>query len=312
MTGEPAVEACDLEVRHGDFAAVRGISFTVRRGEVFALLGVNGAGKTSTLDVLAGHARASGGAVRVFGVDPFRQRRHIARRIGIVPQEGGLFAELTVAETVRCWRRFTTKARPAAEALDLVDLGDRRNVPVGRLSGGERRRLDLALALLGRPEMMFLDEPTSGLDPQARQRTWELVRRLTADGAGVLLTTHHMEEAESLAHHVAIMDRGRIAREGTVTEVLRQVPARVSFRMPDGLRVDELPPLPDTEIHELPHGVVLTTPRPQLAASILLRWAEDAGVTLPELEISHGSLEEVFLDVAMASARPRIAREATR
>ncbi|WP_261992841.1 ABC transporter ATP-binding protein [Streptomyces sp. adm13(2018)] len=216
----PAIEAESLRRGYsGGFEAVRGISLTVRRGEIFALLGTNGAGKTSTVELLEGLAAPSAGTARVLGHDPYRDRAAVRPRIGVMLQEGGFPSELTVAETVRMWAGCTTHARPAAEALGATGLTGREGVRVKQLSGGERRRLDLALALLGRPEILFLDEPTTGLDAEGRRDTWELVRALRDGGTTVLLTTHYLEEAETLADRLAIMHRGQIVLSGTPAQV---------------------------------------------------------------------------------------------
>ncbi|MET9292755.1 ABC transporter ATP-binding protein [Streptomyces sp. NPDC003077] len=284
------------------FEAVRGIDFSVARGELFALLGTNGAGKTSTVELLEGLAAPTDGRVRVLGHDPFTERAKVRPRVGVMLQEGGFPSELTVLETVRMWAGCTSGARPAGEALELVGLGGRGNVRVKQLSGGERRRLDLALALLGRPEVLFLDEPTTGLDTEARHRTWELVRELRAGGTTVLMTTHYLEEAEELADRLAIMHQGRIAAEGRVADVVATQPSRISFELPPGFLVGDLPPLPELGItgHELaPGGVVrLHTQELQRAATGLLVWAQDKGIELRGLDVRSATLEEAFLQIA--------------
>lgn len=190
------------------FEAVRGVDFSVGRGELFALLGTNGAGKTSTLELLEGLAAPTSGRIRVLGHDPFRERRKVRPRIGVMLQEGGFPSELTPEETLRMWAGCTSGARPVAAALGAVGLERRKDVRVKQLSGGERRRLDLALALLGRPEVLFLDEPTTGPDTEARHETWELVRELRDSGTTIVLTTHYLEEAEELADRLAILHNG--------------------------------------------------------------------------------------------------------
>jgi ABC-2 type transport system ATP-binding protein len=203
---EHVIEVTDLRrVYGGGFEAVRGITFSVGRGEVFALLGTNGAGKTSTVELLEGLAPATGGRVRVLGHDPYAERAAVRPHMGVMLQEGGFPSELTVAETTRMWADCTSGARPVDEALDLVGLTRRSGVRVKQLSGGEKRRLDLALALLGHPEVLFLDEPTTGLDAEGRQDTWRVVRELRDAGTTVLLTTHYLEEAEGLADRLAIL-----------------------------------------------------------------------------------------------------------
>ncbi|MEV0281886.1 ABC transporter ATP-binding protein [Streptomyces sp. NPDC050610] len=310
--GESVIDVTGLRRRYGppgngkkSFEAVRDISFRVGRGELFALLGTNGAGKTSTVELIEGLARPSGGSVRVLGHDPYGERRMVRPRIGVMLQEGGFPAELTVAETVRMWAGCTTGARPVDEALDLVRLADRRNVRVKQLSGGERRRLDLALALLGRPEVLFLDEPTTGLDPEARHETWNLVRELRENGTTVLLTTHYLEEAEVLADRVAIMDKGRIATSGTLADVIAAHPARIRFSLPEGWFVGDLPPLAELGVDdyaETGRGIELRTRELQRSLTGLLLWARDKNVELTGLDPRTASLEEAFLSIAGRAA----------
>ncbi|MGQ4382326.1 ABC transporter ATP-binding protein [Streptomyces sp. SAS_270] len=291
--------------RGGEFEAVRGVTFSVARGEVFALLGTNGAGKTSTVELLEGLAPPAAGRVRVLGHDPYTQRAAVRPRIGVMLQEGGFPSELTVAETVRMWAGCTSGARPLDEALALVGLERRARVRVKQLSGGERRRLDLALALLGRPEVLFLDEPTTGLDAEGRRETWELVRQLRDDGTTVLLTTHYLEEAEELADRLAILHEGRIAVSGTLTEVTASQPSRISFALPDGWFVGDLPPLADLGVsgHDTSGRTVrLRTNELQRTATALLVWAERAGVELRGLDVRAASLEEAFLRIAREAA----------
>ncbi|MFK0288199.1 ABC transporter ATP-binding protein [Streptomyces sp. NPDC090499] len=306
MNNEHVIEVTDLRrVYGGGFEAVRGITFSVARGEIFALLGTNGAGKTSTVELLEGLAAPDGGRVRVLGHDPHRERAAVRPRTGVMLQEGGFPSELTVGETVRMWAGCTTGARPPAEALGLVGLGGRTDVRVKQLSGGERRRLDLALALLGRPEVLFLDEPTTGLDAEGRRDTWELVRTLRDDGTAVLLTTHYLEEAEDLADRLAILHEGRIAAAGTPGEVTAGRPARMSFELPTGYFLGDLPPLAALGVcgHELDGGLVrLRTREVQRTAAAVLGWAERTGVELHRLEVRSASLEEAFLGIAKEAA----------
>ncbi|WP_407560242.1 ABC transporter ATP-binding protein [Streptomyces sp. 184] len=309
-TEENVISAAGLRRAYGDFEAVRGVDFAVNRGELFALLGTNGAGKTSTVELLEGLAPPSGGEVRVLGYDPYRERGRVRPYTGVMLQEGGMPSQLTVAETVRMWAGCTARPRPAAEALELVGLADRRDVRVAQLSGGERRRLDLALALLGRPEVLFLDEPTTGLDAEGRHATWELVRELRADGTTVLLTTHYLEEAEELADRLAIMAGGRIAAAGTVEEIVGDHPATISFRLPVGWLPGDLPPLPALGVtgHELAGtSVRLRTGTLQRTLTGLLLWAQDNGVELAGLDARSASLEEAFLKIAGAAGDDRTA-----
>ncbi|MEV5170865.1 ABC transporter ATP-binding protein [Streptomyces flaveolus] len=307
---EHVIEVTDLRrVYGGGFEAVRGITFSVARGEIFALLGTNGAGKTSTVELLEGLAPPAGGRVRVLGHDPHRERAAVRPRTGVMLQEGGFPAELTVAETARMWAGCTTGARPvagepkagAADVLELVGLAGKRGVRVKQLSGGERRRLDLALALLGDPEVLFLDEPTTGLDAEGRRDTWALVRRLRDAGTTVLLTTHYLEEAEGLADRLAILHEGRIAASGTPAEVTAGRPSRMSFELPDGYFLGDLPPLAELGVcgHESDGRVVrLRTRELQRTATAVLVWAERAGVELRGLDVRSASLEEAFLGIA--------------
>ncbi|MEU3755895.1 ABC transporter ATP-binding protein [Streptomyces olivoreticuli] len=306
--GDSVIEVSELRRRYGPegdkgFEAVRGVSFTVARGELFALLGTNGAGKTSTVELVEGLARPSGGRVRVLGHDPFEERSAVRPRVGVMLQEGGFPSDLTVTETVRMWAGCTTGARPVGEALGLVGLVGRGDVRIKQLSGGERRRLDLALALLGRPEVLFLDEPTTGLDPEARHTTWELVRRLREEGTTVLLTTHYLEEAEALADRVAIMREGRIVTSGAPGEVIGAYPARIRFAMPVGWFVGDLPPLAELGVvrHEETGGrIELQTRELQRTLTGLLVWAREKDIELEGLDARTASLEEAFLAIAGA------------
>ncbi|MFJ6528458.1 ABC transporter ATP-binding protein [Streptomyces longwoodensis] len=299
---EHVIEVTGLRrVYGGGFEAVRGIDFHVDRGEVFALLGTNGAGKTSTVELLEGLARPSGGRVRVLGHDPHADRALVRPRTGVMLQEGGFPSELTVAETARMWAGCVSGARPVPEALGLVGLDARAGVRMKQLSGGERRRLDLALALLGDPEVLFLDEPTTGLDAEGRRATWDLVRALRDTGTTVLLTTHYLEEAEGLADRLAILHEGRVAAAGTPAEVTAAQPSRISFELPEGYFVGDLPPLAALGVsgHDVRGRVVrLRTHELQRAATGVLVWAERAGVELRALDVRPASLEEAFLGIA--------------
>ena len=286
------------------FEAVRGVSFSVRRGELFGLLGTNGAGKTSLLEVIEGLAPATSGTVRVLGRDPHSERRAVRPRVGIVLQDSGFPPELTVMETARMWAGTLRTPRPVGETLDLVDLSHRARVGVRQLSGGERRRLDLALAVLGRPEVLFLDEPTSGLDPAARQSIWRLLRDLLDAGTTILLSTHHMDEAESLADRLAIMHQGRVVRTGTPAEIVGGQAARISFGWPPGM-VPPLPVLPGgVTIQPTRDGVLLRTGDLQLTVSALLEWANQHDLRLHQLTARAASLHETFLAVAESGGKP--------
>ncbi|MFJ6778356.1 ABC transporter ATP-binding protein [Streptomyces yangpuensis] len=294
---DTVIEARDLRRGYtGGFEAVRGVSFSVARGEIFALLGTNGAGKTSTVELLEGLAAPSGGQVRVFGLDPLTRRSEVRPRTGVMLQEGGFPSDLSVAETVRMWGGVTTGARPAAEVLELVGLAARSSVRVKQLSGGERRRLDLALALLGRPEVLFLDEPTTGMDPEGRRDTWALVRALRDQGTTVLLTTHYLEEAEELADRLAILHEGELVLSGTPAEVTATRPARIRFTLPDDVPAARLP----LTLRAAAFGqrVEIRTERLQEDLTELLGWAREDGVRLTGLDARSASLEEAFLEIA--------------
>ncbi|WP_345581066.1 ABC transporter ATP-binding protein [Streptomyces prasinosporus] len=299
---EHVIEVTGLRRVYGDgFEAVRGIDFSVRQGEIFALLGTNGAGKTSTVELLEGLAAPAGGRVRVLGHDPYTERAAVRPRTGVMLQEGGFPSELTVAETARMWAGCVSGARPPGEVLALVGLEKKTGVRVKQLSGGERRRLDLALALLGDPEVLFLDEPTTGLDAEGRRDTWELVSALRDRGTTVLLTTHYLEEAENLSDRLAILHEGRIAATGTPAEVTASQPSRIAFELPEGYFLGDLPPLDELGVsgHETDGRLVLLRTRElQRAATRLLVWAETAGVELRRLDVRSASLEEAFLGIA--------------
>ncbi|RJL34405.1 ABC transporter ATP-binding protein [Bailinhaonella thermotolerans] len=297
---ETAIEVRNLHQSYGDFEAVRGIGFEVARGELYALLGTNGAGKTTTLDVLEGYHPPTKGEVRILGHDPVAERDAVRHRMGIVLQEAGFYKDLTVGETVAAWRRWTRDALETREALGKVGLEHREKVRVGQLSGGERRRLDLALAVLGRPEVLFLDEPTTGLDPEARRNVWELIRGMLADGVTVLLTTHYLDEAEQLAQRLAIMHQGRIVTEGVLADVLASRGTRITFRLP-GFAGSDLPYAPGLARRSVVvNGDAFTveTDEPQEDLRLLLDWAHGRRLELGGLEVRRPTLEEVFLDVA--------------
>jgi ABC-2 type transport system ATP-binding protein len=304
------VEVEDLRRHYGPrgpagFEAVRGVSFSVRRGELFAVLGTNGSGKTSTMEVLEGLARPSAGTVRVLGQDPARARQLVRPRIGIMLQEGGLPGDLTVAETARMWAGTLTSPRPVDEVLELVDLRGQVRVTVKQLSGGQRRRLDLALAILGRPDVLFLDEPTAGLDPESRARTWRLIRHLLDGGTTVLLTTHYLQEAEDLADRLAILHQGRIVSAGTPRDVAAARPARISFVLPANTQesVPELPAAVGIETQDTAAGrqVIVHTHDLQRSLGVLLAWGSARHLTLGALDARSASLEEAFLDVATSA-----------
>lgn len=285
------------------FDAVRGISFTVMPGDLFALLGTNGAGKTSTMELLEGLARPYKGTIKLFGsFDPITDRRLIRPRTGVTLQEGGFISNLTVAETVQMWVDITTRPRPVAEALELAGLTHRANVMVQNLSGGERRRLGLATATLSQPEILFLDEPTAGMDAEGRHATWRLIENLREQGATILLTTHHLEEAESLADHLAIMHRGVIAAAGTVSDIVSEYPSTLSFGLSHDHAVHTLPI--DGVTQDTSGRIVITTQDLQRDATRLLAWAQEEGAVLDRFTARSASLEEAFIAIADGANTP--------
>lgn len=296
------VVADNVTRTYGKFTAVDGVSFHVAQGKLVALLGSNGAGKTSLLEVLQGSTRSNDGRVRVFGLDPVADRAAIRQRTGIMLQEAGFAKDLTVRETLVMWAGTLTSPRPVADSLAMCGLEGRADIRVGSLSGGERRRLDLAMATLGRPELLFMDEPTTGLDPAVRQHTWELVRRMLDEGSTVLLTTHYMEEAEELADRILIMDRGRILTEGSVADIVARHPCEITFRDVE---------VSDGEFERLSHVVypvsrdrgitrVLST---DLHATLreLLALADSRDIHLDGLNARAASLESAFLHITSRS-----------
>jgi len=290
----PAVEVRDLACRYGTFTAVDGVSFTIAPGELFALLGTNGAGKTTTVETAVGLRRPAAGTVQVRGLDPHRHRRDLAGRVAVIGQETGFADDLTVTETLRLWTDL--HRLPARDDLiERVDLGHRAAVRVAALSGGERRRLDLALALATDPAVLFADEPTTGLDPASRRRTWALLRELTRRGTAVLLTTHYLDEAAELADHVAIMDRGRVVRFGTVAEITAAHEARITVS-PKPFDPLALPVLAGRTAVADGRLTIRTT---ELQADLhrLLDWAARGGVDLGDLRAGPATLDEIFAEL---------------
>ncbi|MBR7830901.1 ABC transporter ATP-binding protein [Actinospica sp. MGRD01-02] len=295
-----AISVRALSKSYEGVAAVAGIDLSVARGEVFALLGPNGAGKTTTVEILEGYRRRDGGEVSVFGLDPGRDRARLKPLIGIVLQSTGVDRYLTVAETVRMYAGYYPHPRPADEVIDLVGLSAKRNSRVVKLSGGQQRRLDVAVALAGDPELLFLDEPTTGFDPSARHEAWQIVRDLAALGKTVLLTTHYMDEAQQLADRVAVISAGRIVAEGTPDSLAGRdrVRPRVRCRLPGGVAAPEgfaAAPAADGFLEFAPDDLTAALHR-------LTGWAIDRGVELEGLQIVRPSLEDVYLSLTDPTA----------
>ena len=274
-----AVRVRDLRKRYGSHEAVRGVSFAVEQGEVFGLLGPNGAGKTTTVEILEGYRSRDGGEAEVLGHDPGRAERSFRERIGVVLQHAELWPQLTAREVVRAFAGYYARPRDVDETLALVGLGERRDARLKTLSGGQKRRLDLAVALVGDPDVVFLDEPTTGFDPAARRAAWETVRSLRALGKTILLTTHYLDEAQQLADRVAVLVAGRIVELGTPAELIgASSRAQIRYRR-------------DGEV------VVLETAEPTAALHRLTAEALARGEELEGLEVRRPSLEDVYLEL---------------
>jgi ABC-2 type transport system ATP-binding protein len=279
--------------------ALDGVDLDVRRGEVLAVLGPNGAGKTTLVEILEGHRTADSGEVAVLGHDPAARERAFRARIGIVLQEEGIDKTLTASEAIELYGAAYPNPRPAAEVLDLVGLGDRPDVRIGALSGGQRRRLDLALGIAGDPELVFLDEPTTGFDPSARRQSWELISALRDLGKTILLTTHYMDEAQQLADRVVVIARGRVIAEGTPDSLGRGASeaALVSFRIPYGVAADALPFPEGVEVERRERHVSFRTHTPTRDLAPLLARAAGDDIELEALTVTRPTLEDVYLQL---------------
>ena len=293
-----AIEVDGLRKAYGDVEAVRGISFAVVPGEVFCLLGPNGAGKTTTTEILEGYRARSAGNVRVLGHDPEHGERALRERVGIVLQEAAAQAELTVAEVLTMYGRYYPRRRPPAELLELVGLDGRADDRVKLLSGGQKRRLDLALALVGDPDVLFLDEPTTGFDPSARRQAWSTIKDLCALGKTVFLTTHFMDEAQALADRVAVMVAGRIVALGTPAEIGGRdvAPTEISFTLPSSVALADLPDLGAARVSERAPGRLLVVSDDGVrTAHAITGWALERGHELRGFAVSQPSLEDIYL-----------------
>jgi ABC-2 type transport system ATP-binding protein len=300
VTDHLAVQVRDLRMKYGSTQVLHGVSFDVRYGEVFCLLGPNGAGKTTTLEILEGFRPPTGGTVRVLGLDPAAQAASLRERAGMVLQECGFPRQARVGELIDMWRSYYPKPRPLGDLLAVVELDEVRNTQVRKLSGGQRRRLDFALALAGDPDLVFLDEPTTGFDPEARRRCWAAIENLRKLGKTIVLTTHYLDEAERLADRIAILRAGRIELAGTTQEVaaLAGLATRISFTTPSALRRGQVP---------LPQGIDLAvrgpesvchTGNPGMTMRLLLDWASENSLgDLYGLAVTAPSLEDTYLQL---------------
>jgi ABC-2 type transport system ATP-binding protein len=290
-----AIEVRDLTKVYGEKHALNGVSFDVAEGEVFALLGPNGAGKSTTVEILEGHRTATSGSASVLGVSPADGGREFRDRIGIVLQSSGIEDTLTVTEAIDLYRSSYRSPRGVDEIIDLVGLTEKRHDRVKTLSGGQQRRIDLALGLIGNPEVLFLDEPTTGFDPSARRASWELLGSLRDLGTTIVLTTHYMEEAERLADRVGVIVAGKIVAMGTPTELAAGTEhTTVSFRLQAGASADDVKSMAD-DMTVLNGVVALTTSVPTATMHQLTNWAVDKGVELDQLSVYRPTLEDIYL-----------------
>jgi len=295
-----AVHVRGLVKSYGGTPAVDGIDLDIERGEIFALLGPNGAGKTTTVEILEGYRSRDGGEVSVLGYDPRHDRAALKPHIGIVLQSTGVERYLTVHEALQMFAKFYPHPRPVDEVIDLAGLTAKRNERVIRLSGGQQRRLDMAIALIGDPDLLFLDEPTTGFDPSARHEAWEVVKGLASLGKTVLLTTHFMDEAEHLADRVVVIAKGRVVAEGPPQTLgfRDRAKATVRFRLPSGVVLPA-----DLGVTPVHNGFSqLTVDDPVEPLHRILHWAIDSGVTLEGLEVVRPTLEDVYLALTESAA----------
>jgi ABC-2 type transport system ATP-binding protein len=294
-----AISVEDLHMSYGPNEAVRGISFEVAAGEVFGFLGPNGAGKTTTIEILEGYRKRTKGEVSVLGTDPGRATRQWRARIGLVLQECELDPTLTVRELVTLFAAFYPSPSSVDETIELVGLRDKRDARVGTLSGGQRRRVDVAVGIIGDPELVFLDEPTTGFDPSARRDAWNMIAGLKDLGKTVFLTTHYMDEAQHLADRVAILRHGELAAVGDLAEIGAGTGAHavIRFRIPEGTSADEIRAAVEEPLELSGDIATIKVDSPQRPLYRLTGWAEQRGVVLEGLEAVHPTLEDIFLEL---------------
>jgi ABC-2 type transport system ATP-binding protein len=306
-----AVEIRDLVMRYGDKVAVDGLSLTVERGSITAVLGPNGAGKTTTLETCEGFRKAQGGQVRVLGLDPISQRRDLLPRIGVMLQSGGAWSGVTAVEMLRHIAALHAHPLPVEMLVDRLGLGECGRTPYRRLSGGQQQRLGLAMAVVGRPELVFVDEPTAGMDPAARRTTWELLQELRTDGVTIVLTTHYMDEAERLADQVHVIDHGRLIATGSPFELTR-AKGHATIRL---VVTEPFPPEapvslartlgPDTEVITVnEYSLLITGPADHSTLAKVSAWCEEQGVLPESLSLGQRTLEDVFLQLTGRELQP--------
>jgi ABC-2 type transport system ATP-binding protein len=294
------VEVSQLRMSYDGFEAVRGVDLRVCAGEIFAFLGPNGAGKTTTVEILEGHRRRTGGEVRVLGADPQHADRRWRARVGVVLQSSRVEQELTVRECLDLYAGYYPAPRPVKDVIKLVGLQKKADVRGGLLSGGQQRRLDVALALIGDPELVFLDEPTTGFDPSARRTAWEMIAGLRALGKTIFLTTHYMDEAEALADRIAVLRAGQIVAEGTPSTLGGRDRAayQITFRLPTGVAIEDLPPAPASSPRLDESGsVLIESERVTATMHALSGWAIERGLELADLQVRRPALEDVYLEL---------------
>ncbi len=305
--GATAISVRGLRKSYGEHEAVAGIEFEVGAGEVFGFLGPNGAGKTTTIEILEGYRERSGGEVTVLGVDPGQPTREWRARVGLVLQECELDPLLTVREAVALFATFYRAPRPIDQTIDLTGLAEKRGERIGSLSGGQKRRVDVAIGLVGDPDLIFLDEPTTGFDPTARREAWNMIEGLKDLGKTVFLTTHYMDEAEHLADRVAILREGRIVAQGPMAELSASLGRHtvIGFRLDGGLSVDDLRASVSAPVRVDGGEARIETERPQADLHRLLSLAEERGAALEGLEVRRPSLEDIFLDLTGGGGNER-------